>query len=713
MGTEIMIDKLIAGEPMPMSWAMASWQEEGTSGRDNPEAFVADELRSYANDIATWRVPVGPEIQIVNLDTNNGVAETLARITLDDPTLEKMALLPSDLSQSTEDQIAQAIAVTLAKARAVEENRILSPKEKSSLDRFIDEVVDTGAKVISRVGGRKGRAATAALALIATACGSVGQATNTPNPSQTPPGVEVTVELPTSNPTAEPTAPPTSEPTPFIEVTPPPLTETPPPSRLDAINAGGVLPILGGAEGVTYQPPTKLEVSAETLEDLVSQGYTVNLAPGDFSGQTACRVANPDDCYKVLTLPPSLFYQGKLYNLSGEGSQSGAVMYTEVIDEDAPEDEQALKIWWINWSQQPEEGHQIVPGFKEGVPVKISIDPDGQVSSVKANAIFVTPATSVDIEAGVIDIGGQRLTFIGGEPEIQVLENEALRNLNNELFPPDTSSELVTDHYRFDLRLSEGILDRSGYRYVHLPPEVLEKMFLYSMGRYMYFLRDFYPDEYAEFFEVADKINNLEEGFEFNNNPIYMDLAREKVENGPVPMRFNNAPIEGLVNEVEMNFVSKEEFDTRVIPTLNSEGITFSQKPDWVTEKWNWDSAAFIEGNKLTIYSFNLGVNDPSQPPSKYDIDPLELQENPDRYLAYWLIWGTWRTSATVMQVNFAGRDYGGTQISRYDISNMMVTQDLYCGPRSSERVSMRTHCREILNQTFIPGYQAPPTPAP
>ncbi len=438
MTREVATDEITAKEPIPRGWVMAPWKEAETSEHADPKAFVLDELRSYASDIARYSVPIhSNEVQIIDIDTQEGIAETLATIRIDDPTLEEIATLPSDLSKASEDQIAQASAVAAAKALAFSDNMPLSDEEKNKVDRFIDRVVDAVANTVSRVGGKKGRAATAALALVATACGSVGTPTNSPNVTPTPIGVVVTTEGPTTtNPTSEPTTTSLSEPTQIIEETPPPVTETQP-SGLNAINAGGVLPTLGGAEGVIYQPPTKLEVSEETLDDLISQGYTVNLAPGDFSGQKVCSEENPNDCYVVLALPPSLFYKGKLYNLSGEGSQSGSVEYKA---------DDGSSAWWINWRHEPFKEYKLVSGFKSGVPVDITIDPDGQIASKEANAIFETPATSVDIKKGVIEIAGQKLTFAKTEAEKQ---QEVLSHLQRDLTAEEKTS-LGLQGYAFE-----------------------------------------------------------------------------------------------------------------------------------------------------------------------------------------------------------------------------------------------------------------------
>ena len=339
-----------------------------------------------------------------------------------------------------------------------------------------------------------------------------------------------------------------------------------------------------------------------------------------------------------------------------------------------------------------------------GTVYAVKLSASGEVQG-KARLVFDDQTTlSVVFESGevAIDINNQPSTpnFSNASWEVDLLrELEDKLSAAGVVFNPDTTSKLVRDNYAFTLRLSKGILARSGLRYVRLPDSVFDKLFLHSMGRFMYFQRNLYPVRYVEFHQAADLVATG--SIENFNNPIYMQLAENNLKEGPVPFKFNNADISGSVSEMEMNMVSKNEFLNAVIPALHNEGMAYSSKAPWIDPRWDADVAAFINGNTLVIYAYDL-----ERPEEQRDKYPLEIQDKLNHWKNFDGILMFWSTITILMQINFA------TDLSP-EVGVTFTTQEFVCGVNPNLTQDFSKLCKDILDQTFIPGYKPVATPTP
>ena len=351
-----------------------------------------------------------------------------------------------------------------------------------------------------------------------------------------------------------------------------------------------------------------------------------------------------------------------------------------------------------------------------GTVYAVKLSESGEVQG-KARLVFDAQTTlSVVFEAGevAIDVNNQPVApdYQTGNWEVDSLQKLYSRlNAAGLIFPPETTTRITQEHYGFVFSLSTGILKNSGLKYIHIPDDVADKMFLQTMGRFMYFLRDFYPERYSEFYDLAEKINNGTINVYGAEYTLHSELAQKEYGEGPIPIKFNNSDISGLITGLEVNLVSKQEFTDIVIPVLDRNAIVYSAKAPWIHENFSGDSdfAAFISRERLIIFAYSHGTSGDREGPHPESI-PLELQKSKDRMILLTNVLNLWYRTVVLTQINFAGHDYGTNSISRYDLSTLMVypVQQFVCGPRESERIAWENHCKELLNQTFIPNNTTP-----
>jgi len=279
-------------------------------------------------------------------------------------------------------------------------------------------------------------------------------------------------------------------------------------------------------------------------------------------------------------------------------------------------------------------------------------------------------------------------------------------------FPPETTTELETEDYKYTVSFSKGILERSGINYVHLAPEVMETMFLQSMGNFMYFSRDNYPEIYKDFFDPSI-LSIPDEQYSWSLAPV-RELAEGVLKNGPVPVKFNSGNISGLINDLEINLVSKKEFFDEVLPTLQGERLNFAQSAEWIDPQWDSDIAAFINGNKMSIYSYDLGRPDFKNSP--YYIPPVELSsrtpDTPTPDNLYFSIYGNWARAVVLTQMTLIPEDKYWDNVSvAYQL--FATQQEIMCPGITRSKRSLVADCKQYINYTFNPNSPVPPTPGP
>src|SRR3990167_6088895 len=172
------------------------------------------------------------------------------------------------------------------------------------------------------------------------------------------------------------------------------------------------------------------------------------------------------------------------------------------------------------------------------------------------------------------------------------------------IFSTDTTNKIDLGYGKFSLHFSQGILKRSGLKYIRLHPQVMENFYLQAMGEFMYFNRDYYPEVYGDFFTFQLSplwtVNTLEDP------TIIRKLAKKILESGPAPIRFDVGSMQGSVNEIDMYLVSKDEFLNSVLPTLDTTH-TYIHNLGWLAPgNWDLDAATFIEGNRLIVVGYYL-----------------------------------------------------------------------------------------------------------
>ena len=76
-------------------------------------------------------------------------------------------------------------------------------------------------------------------------------------------------------------------------------------------------------------------------------------------------------------------------------------------------------------------------------------------------------------------------------------------------FPESSTSHLERSYGEFNFRVSKDLMDNIGKVYAQLPVDVLERMYLHAMGRYMLFTRNTDPERYKGFIELANEFREM------------------------------------------------------------------------------------------------------------------------------------------------------------------------------------------------------------
>lgn len=344
-----------------------------------------------------------------------------------------------------------------------------------------------------------------------------------------------------------------------------------------------------------------------------------------------------------------------------------------------------------------------------GAVYAVKLSATGEILG-KASLVFsADSALSVVFDFGgvSVDVDGNSVLpdFTGSKWQVDTSRTlETQLAAQGVVFTTDTTSRLQTDKYSFTIRFSEGILKRSGVTYLRLAPQVLETMFFQAMGNFMFFSKEKYPDIYQELFANDVLVEVEGQGWSLNKAS---EFARVKIQDGPVPFEISENGVSGLINDVEMNLVSKSEFTDLVVPLLRRLGIGFVQRPEWINDPaWDDDSdiAAFMVENKLVIFSYNLGQ---SYERVQTRGAPLEiLYNNPD--LLYFGIYASWGKSSRLMQVLLAA---GNTGVTAWG-SDYADTRSVMC-PGTIRKNGMVADCQSYIKYTFTRGLPVPSIPIP
>lgn len=281
------------------------------------------------------------------------------------------------------------------------------------------------------------------------------------------------------------------------------------------------------------------------------------------------------------------------------------------------------------------------------------------------------------------------------------------------IFPADTSSELARENYSFNVRFSEDVLKKAGLSYVQIPEHIRERWFLQTMGLVMYFQRSNFPLRYSGFNEFADEVRRLDERdgstHALDGSPIFMDEARRILQLGPAPIRFNNADVLGEINRLNLNFVSKTEFEES-INVLNQRGIRFTREAEWLHEYNNgeYGMVAFINGTTLEVISFNKYLDNAYLSPQSVQMPEVAF---PGQGRVYYyesvnnLIYWTVMFLETVTEAESFDPAMGNTFIKYNSFicgSDPAVNADLYA-----------RNCADEANETFSPLYKPTSTATP
>src|SRR3989344_1028642 len=236
---------------------------------------------------------------------------------------------------------------------------------------------------------------------------------------------------------------------------PPTRTEVPTPLGIDLINAGGIVPGLGGEVlpgGIVFSAPQPLTLDGRTIQELVDGRFTVNLAPGNIASLRACQVDRPSACYLVMARPPTVNYEGDTYTSTVHANQTGGVEYAHPTKS---------SVWYLDWRRVPKDGSILVSGTEGGKYTDITIGSDGSVSASEANVVFKSPPTRVDPTKGEIDIDGQTLYFMfpGAESGSNIPNAEAWTKAMSEKIGPCWSDYLREWELGLGAKIFMGVTD--------------------------------------------------------------------------------------------------------------------------------------------------------------------------------------------------------------------------------------------------------------
>jgi len=266
------------------------------------------------------------------------------------------------------------------------------------------------------------------------------------------------------------------------------------------------------------------------------------------------------------------------------------------------------------------------------------------------------------------------------------------------IFSTDTTNKIDLGYGKFSLHFSQGILKRSGLKYIRLHPQVMENFYLQAMGEFMYFNRDYYPEVYGDFFTFQLSVYRYPE-----DETLLRKLAREILDSGPAPLKFDVGNISGSVNELDMYLVSKDEFINSVLPTLDEMILTYIHNPGWFVPEKDFDIATYLYGNRLVVYAYDLGKPDER---IQYRDSPLEILYF-DPVNLYWGIFKTWKDAVDLLQLAMAPEKMKYDAHRHYGRDSSMICLGADANAGKLEK------CLPYIRYTFTRGLPIPPTPTP
>jgi len=180
-------------------------------------------------------------------------------------------------------------------------------------------------------------------------------------------------------------------------------------------------------------------------------------------------------------------------------------------------------------------------------------------------------------------------------------------------------------------------------------------------------------------------------------------LAREILDSGPAPLKFDVGNISGSVNELDMYLVSKDEFINSVLPTLDEMILTYIHNPGWFVPEKDFDIATYLYGNRLVVYAYDLGKPDER---IQYRDSPLEILYF-DPVNLYWGIFKTWKDAVDLLQLAMAPEKMKYDAHRHYGRDSSMICLGADANAGKLEK------CLPYIRYTFTRGLPIPPTPTP
>ncbi|HCU21600.1 MAG TPA: hypothetical protein DF698_01665 [Candidatus Atribacteria bacterium] len=230
------------------------------------------------------------------------------------------------------------------------------------------------------------------------------------------------------------------------------------------------------------------------------------------------------------------------------------------------------------------------------------------------------------------------------DPEIQDWKLDVLKLLAEAgiEYPEATSSHFEADYGEFNFRIPKDLSKQIGKPYIQIPQDLLEKMYLHAMGRYMLFERRKDPERYSEFFDIAEAIRQDElNGGErrWKDWPEFRTAAKNVLEDGLAPLEFKptlSRETWGMRGEVknikglDFNFVTKDKYQD-ILSLLESAGFpVFTSQHYMRNFDYDAEKLFFVNGQNITVFSYDRGWVDkpkitPSSSLSQHVGAPLEM----------------------------------------------------------------------------------------
>ncbi|HCU21603.1 MAG TPA: hypothetical protein DF698_01680 [Candidatus Atribacteria bacterium] len=191
------------------------------------------------------------------------------------------------------------------------------------------------------------------------------------------------------------------------------------------------------------------------------------------------------------------------------------------------------------------------------------------------------------------------------DPQIQDWKLDVLKLLAEAgiEYPDATSSHFEADYGEFNFRIPKDLSKQIGKPYIQIPQDLLEKMYLHAMGRYMLFCRNADPERYSEFFDIAESIKQdviagdlrqYEDWPEFRvaaKEVLEKDEAVLELKEGLWEARTNRESISRKFDVLNYNLVTKDKFDD-AFKLLESSGLEFfgstsaGTQGEWEEKGW-------------------------------------------------------------------------------------------------------------------------------